>query len=72
MSVLHSVSFAVLSKYSLFFYRQPRPPLGIANAWFEAYELPYGEEAYDLLREMGIAKRDDASDLCRCGCRCVP
>lgn len=39
------------------YHRQPRPPQCETMAWFEQMELPYGEDAYKLLEEMGLARR---------------
>ena len=40
------------------FFRQPRPPPGVSKAWFEEYGLPYGDDVYALLGEMGLAMKD--------------
>ena len=40
------------------YHRQPHPPPFVIGNWFERMDMPYGEKAYELLKEMGLCERD--------------
>ena len=38
--------------------KQPHPPWNVTREWLENIELPYSEEVYELLEEIGLATKN--------------
>jgi hypothetical protein len=47
--------------------RQPLPPQAVSGPWFNEIQMPYGDDVYDLLGEMGLAeKRGEQWEMAKC------